>query len=312
MTPTPSFLQTDGWEKFQQALGRSTYRLDGTLFIRHALRFGADYWYAPRCDQVPASDQLDAVFKTKTKFVLAEPQAIELEKPWQPLPTRQPRQTLLTDLTRPDDKIMARMKSKTRYNIGLAERKGVTISHLSAEDSVRYLPNFLQLTRETNLRNQIKSHPDQYYQALVGTLGPAGLATMHVASANNQIVSAMILIRHGGVATYLFGASSSADRSLMASYLLQWQTMRWAKAQGDQLYDWWGIRVDAEMAAGSYTEDANLDQIVPAPGKSFGVTRFKLGFGGRVHIYPSAYVRSYSGFWYNAFKLRSHPGSFSY
>lgn len=305
-------MQTEAWEQFQRAQGRATYRLDNTLYIRHPLKWGADYWYAPRCDQAPDIDRLDQVFKTKTKFVLVEPQSIELDKPWQSVPTRQPRQTLVTSLDAPTDRLLARMKSKTRYNIGLAERKGVTINHLSPEDSVRYLPNFMQLTQETNLRNQIRSHPDQYYQQLLTTLAPAGLATMHLAVANNQIVSALILIRHAGVATYLFGASSSADRNLMASYLLQWQTMQWAKEQGDKHYDWWGIRVDPEMAAGSFTEDANLDQIVPTPGKSFGVTRFKLGFGGKVHIYPSAYVRSYSTFWYNAFKLRSHPGSFSY
>jgi lipid II:glycine glycyltransferase (peptidoglycan interpeptide bridge formation enzyme) len=307
-------MQTEAWEQFQRALGRDTYRFENALFIKHELRFGASYWYSPRLDKLPSIEQLDQVFQGQTKFVLTEPQQpVTPDKPWGTAPTRQPRQTLYTDLTQPIEKLLAHMKSKTRYNIGLAERKGqLKIVHIAAAESVKYLPVFMQLTQETNLRNQIKSHPDSYYQSLLSVLGQAGLASMHIAYQGDQAISALILIRHLGVATYLFGASSSLDRNTMASYLLQWQTMLWAKEQGDTVYDWWGIRVDAEMAAGSYTIDANLDQIVPTPGKSFGVTRFKLGFGGRVHIYPSAYVRSYSGFWYNAFKLRSHPGSFSY
>ena len=305
-------MQTEAWERFQQALSRSTYWLDGTLFIKHDLRFKASYWYAPRVDQVAEIARLDSVFQKETSFVLVEPQTMLLDNPWATAPTRQPRQTLLTRLEDPVEKLQARMKSKTRYNIGLAERKGVQITHVPAAESARYLSIFMQLTHETNLRNQIKSHPESYYRSLLAVIGQAGLATMHIASIGDQPVSAMILIRHEGVATYLFGASSSEDRNTMASYLLHWQTMLWAKEQGDRLYDWWGIRVDAEMASGSFSDDANISQIMPAPGKSFGVTRFKLGFGGHIHIYPPAYVRSYSSFWYNAFKLRSHPGSFSY
>ena len=307
-------MQTEAWEQFQRALGRDTYRLDSTLFIKHDLPLGKSYWYAPRLDKMASVEQLDQVFKGQTAFVMAEPQQeLSFDKPWLAAPTRQPRQTLYTDLSQPTEKLLAHMKSKTRYNIGLAERKNkLKIVHVPAAEAANYLPVFMQLTHDTNLRNQIKSHPESYYRALLTVLGQAGLATMHLAYMDDQAISALILIRHQGVATYLFGASSSLDRNTMASYLLQWQTMLWAKEQGDVTYDWWGIRVDAEMAAGSYTVDANLDQIVPTPGKSFGVTRFKLGFGGHVHIYPAAYVRSYSGFWYNAFKLRSHPGSFSY
>lgn len=308
----PSFMQTPAWEQFQRALGRGTYRLDGILFIKHDLPFGASYWYAPRLEQPPAIERLDAVFKTQTKFVLVEPQLVTLDKPWQPLPTRQPRQTLFTDLTHDVERLSAHQKSKTRYNIGLAERKNIKVYHVAPAESLNYLPIFMRLTHETNLRNQIKSHPESYYRALLAVLGQAGISSMHLAYADDQPVSALILVRHAGVATYLFGASSSLDRNIMASYLLHWQTILWAKAQGDLLYDWWGIKVDAEMVTGRYSEDANTNQIMPAPGKSFGVTRFKLGFGGKVHFYPPAYGRSYSNFWYNAFKLRSHPGSFSY
>ncbi len=305
-------MQTPAWEQFQRALGRSTYRLDDTLFIQHDLRFGATYWYAPRASQMPDINRVDQVFKDQSKFILFEPQDNLLEKPWLQSPTRQPRQTLFSDLTKPTEKLSALQKSKTRYNIGLAERKGVRVFHIEPTQSAQYLPVFLQLTHETNLRNQIKSHPESYYQALLTVLGQAGMASIHLAYVGDQPISAMILIRHSGVATYLFGASTSADRSSMASYLLHWETMQYAKAQGDTVYDWWGIRVDSEMAAGSFTDEAKTSQILPTPGKSFGVTRFKLGFGGKIHIYPPAYVRSYSSFWYNAYKLRNHPGGFSY
>lgn len=309
-----SFMQTPAWERFQQSLGRVTYWLDGTLFVRHDLPFKGSYWYAPRVEQILAAERLDSVFNQdkKNRFVLIEPQQGEAAKPYLPAPTRQPRQTLLTSLERPEEKIMAHFKSKTRYNLRVAERKGIKIFHLPHPQAAQYLPVFMQLTHATNLRNQIKSHPETYYKNLLDILGQAGLASLHIAYQGEQPLSALILIRHEQTATYLFGASSSEDRNTMASFLLHWEVMKYARTAGDTVYDWWGVRVEEEMVAGTHEEDANLSQIQPSPGKSFGVTRFKLGFGGKVHFYPPAYVRSYSSFWYSAYKLRSHPGSFSY
>jgi len=315
MTNHLSFLQTPAWEQVQQRLGRSTYWLDGTLFINHPLRFGKHYWYAPRAQTIPTVERLDAAFKQHGLFVKVEPVTGELPKPWIKTKTRQPRQTLVLDLTHSLDTILANMKAKTRYNIRLAERKKVTVYSWSYPESMQYLPYFLQQTKDTNVRDQISSHEESYYRAVLEELGKDGLASLLVAFNGNTPVASMILVRYNGVATYLFGASSNTDRESMATYLIQWEAIKLAKAAGDVLYDFWGVRIDQRMAHGVAGDELKLGNIQPTPGKSFGVTRFKLGFGGVVHIYPPAYDRSYSTFWYNMYRGASSfssSSSFSY
>lgn len=311
MEITPSFLQTLAWERVQQKLGRKTYWLDETLFINYDLRFGKSYWYAPRIDKVPSIETIDQVFKENSIFVKVEPQAIDLEKPWQENKTRQPRQTLLLDLTKSEDALLAQMKPKTRYNIRLAARKGVKVFSWNYPESLDYLPYFLQQTKETNLRDQISSHHDDYYKSVLEELGKEKMASLVVAFFEDKPICSMILIRHAGTATYLFGASTDDNRETMATYLIQWEAIKLAKAAGDKVYDFWGVRVDERVGKHIETHDGKTNLVQPTPGKSFGVTRFKLGFGGIVHQYPHAFDRSYSGIWYSLYRGASSISSSS-
>lgn len=313
MDASTSFLQTPAWERVQQRLGRSTYWLDGTLFINHPLRFGFHYWYAPRATTIPTIERVDAAFKKHGLFVKVEPESATLDAPWIRTKSHQPRQTLLLDITPSLDTLLAQMKSKTRYNIRLAERKKVTVYQWQYPESLKYLPHFLAQTKETNLRDQISSHHDDYYHAVLEELGKEGMASLLVAYVDQTPVASMILVRHNGVATYLFGASTTAQRESMATYLLQWEAIKYAKSAGDTVYDFWGVRVDQRLAQGVATTDISVCDVQPTPGKSFGVTRFKLGFGGTVRIYPPSYDRSYSSFWYTLYKSAKGGGSnFSY
>lgn len=302
MDLTPSFMQTPAWEKMQQRLGRSTYWLNGVLLVNRKMRFGQDYWYAPRTLTEPTAETLDTVFKGRTTFVRLEPQAHLLPKPFISHASVQPRQTLMLDLQKGEEAILAGMKQKTRYNIRLAEKKGVTVQRFAYPECVNQIPVFLQLTKETNLRNQIKSYDQHYYQSLVEELGQVDQAELLVAYHENTPVASMILTKTDQTATYLFGASSSAKQELMASYLLQWSAITDSIAAGLKYYDFWGIRVDAEMAHGELALEDNLSQIVPTPGTTYGVTRFKLGFGGTVIIYPTCFDRSYKHFWYTVYR----------
>lgn len=295
-------MQAPAWERMQHKLGRQTYWLDNALFINRKIRFGQDFWYAPRTLDEPTAEQIDAVFKGKTTFVRLEPQKNHLPKPFVIHPSVQPRQTLMLDLNQSLDEILNGMKQKTRYNIRLAEKKGVTVASYKYPDSVKMLPVFLKLTKETNLRNQIKSYDQLYYASLLEELGKDNMAELLVASHDNQPVAAMILTKTQEQATYLFGASSSSKQELMASYLIQWSAISQAKKLGLQSYDFWGIRVESDIAEGELRIKDNLEQVYPTPGSTYGVTRFKLGFGGTVVIYPPCFDRYYKPFWYNAYR----------
>jgi len=188
------------------------------------------------------------------------------------------------------------MKQKTRYNIKLAEKKGVVVKKFAYPQSIKMLPTFMALSKATNDRDQIRGYDEKYYRTVLDVLGKAKMASLIVAFYKKKPLAAMIFIEYEETATYLFGASSNEKRNLMAPHLLQWKAIKYAQKQGLKTYDFFGVRVIRSKEIGNSRWE-------PMSGKTYGVTRFKLGFGGTVHDFGPAYDRSYSGFWYNGYRI---------
>jgi peptidoglycan pentaglycine glycine transferase (the first glycine) len=186
--------------------------------------------------------------------------------------TVQPPRTILVDITPCADDILASMKQKTRYNIRLAARKGVTIRLGTSHD----LPAFYRLMQITGDRDRFGIHSLDYFRSILAFFD-SNQAALLLAEAQGEVVAGLIVLAHGATAYYLFGASSNAQREKMPTYLLQWEAMRWAKAHGYRYYDLWGIP-DADEAD---LEAKFLARSQAASGL-WGVYRFKRGFGGQV------------------------------
>jgi lipid II:glycine glycyltransferase (peptidoglycan interpeptide bridge formation enzyme) len=172
------------------------------------------------------------------------------------------------------------MKQKTRYNIGLASRRGVEIE----EGSATSLEEFYQLYRQTAARDDFVIHAQPFYARMFSVFSRSGLFCMLVACYAGQPLAAITLVRFGTICWYLHGASSNEHRNLMAPHLLQWEGIRWAKRQGCTHYDFRAVpdvlREDQDM---------------------YGVYRFKEGFGGQqrtaLHTYAAAYQPGLFGLW---------------
>lgn len=163
---------------------------------------------------------------------------------------------------RPDEEILlAKMKQKTRYNIRLAQRKGVQVRRGGKAD----YPLLFRMYAETSLRDGFVIRNREYYFDLWGIFQEAEMADMLIAEVNGEAVAALVLIRFGRKATYFNGMSRQAYREWMPNYLLQWEAMRLAKAEGCEIYDLWG-------APEVFSEGDPL----------WGVYRFKEGLGGEV------------------------------
>jgi lipid II:glycine glycyltransferase (peptidoglycan interpeptide bridge formation enzyme) len=171
------------------------------------------------------------------------------------------RNTLLLDLARSEDELLASMKQKTRYNVRLAERRGVVIRHCTRADT----DTFYQLYVQTARRDGFAIRPFHYYRDVWGTFLEQGLAHLLLAEVEGEVVAGLILFTLGATAWYMYGASSNRHRKHMPNYLLQWEAIRCAKAAGCTLYDLWGA-------------PDNLDESDPM----WGVVRFKLGLGGEL------------------------------
>lgn len=203
--------------------------------------------------------------------------------------TVQPRRTIWVDLTADEKVILARMKSKTRYNIRLAARKGVQVREGTLDD----FDAFYALMQETGARDGFPVHSREYYQAAHRLFVPTGLARLFLAFYGDELLSALMAFAGGDKAWYFYGASSNRQRNRMPNYLLQWEAMRWAKTRGCAAYDLWGIP-DEDEATLETQFTARRDGL-------WGVYRFKRGFGGRMHRYLGAYDYVYSPLWYRLY-----------
>lgn len=205
---------------------------------------------------------------------------------WEPSSTiLQPLRTIKVGVDFPDDELLARMKSKTRYNVRLAERRGVTVRTGTLAD----LPAFYQLLQETGQRDAFGIHQLDYYQDTLTLLGED--AVLLVAEYDEQPAAAIIVARFGGEAIYLHGASAGAFQRHMPAYLIQFAAMRWAREHGCQLYDMWGIPETDEQPSVTSGDGKSLN----VRDGLWGVYRFKQGFGGDVVSYPGVFERVYMG-----------------
>lgn len=197
----------------------------------------------------------------------------------------QPSRTVKVDLV-DDDALMAKIHPKTRYNIRMAQRRGVEISigTGSAED----IDRFYCLLTDTADRNAFAIHDRSYYADFLDIFGET--AVLLFANVDRATVAALIAVRFGDEAMYMYGASSSAHRANGAGFIIQWEAMRWAREHGCHRYDMWGIpatdppeaaKSDGDKLAGSYRDDWR------------GLYQFKVRFGGNVVAYPPTIERRY-------------------
>jgi lipid II:glycine glycyltransferase (peptidoglycan interpeptide bridge formation enzyme) len=169
------------------------------------------------------------------------------------------RNTAKLDLRPSEDNLLAGMKQKTRYNLRLAERKGVRVRPGTVGD----LDVLYRLYAETAARDGFVIRPEAYYHDAWGSFMAAGLALPFVAEVEAEPVAALVVFQYARTALYMYGMSRAAHREKMPNHLLQWEAMRWAKAQGCKTYDFWG-------APEALTEQDLM----------WGVWKFKEGFGG--------------------------------
>jgi len=201
----------------------------------------------------------------------------------------QPRRTLVVDLSGSEEQVLARMKQKTRYNIRLAAKKGVVIT--PSED----IEAFHRLMMITSERDFFGVHSLAYYRRAYELFAAQGDCAILTAEFEGEPLAALMVFRRGKRAWYFYGASGNAHRERMPTYLLQWEAIRWARAQQCTSYDLWGVP-DAD-------EQSLEDQFMQRSGGLWGVYRFKRGFGGELMRSLGPYDRVYRPAFYALYRL---------
>lgn len=304
--PLQPFLQSWVWGEFQQAYGRRIWRLGAysgerlvgaMTLIEHRLILDKSYLYVPRGPLADTADVATVLMaeaiklgkKENAMYVKVDPPLYNFSSDLAQVPgyesgtTLQEPNTLVLDLQPTETNLLASMHSKTRYNIRLAEKHSVQVRWSTADqDHAEYL----RLQKETFERQGIRMHPDRYYELMFTALREAGVGELAIAELNGQPLAINLVIWTAQTAVFNHGGSTQAHKEVMAPYLLQWASIKEAKKRGMQAYDFRGIA----------PENAPDHKLA-------GVTRFKMGFGGRRVVYPNALNAILDRPWWQIYRL---------
>ena len=285
------FLQSWQWGEYQKDSGgkilrigvkdKSYLRATATLIkIKNPI---GDYFYSPHgplfFDPEQADSEQKKVFfngigkiakEEKVIFMRFEPEQ-EIQISLQQTQSEQikkvidvqPSKTTILDLNKIEEELLKNMHQKTRYNIRLAEKKGVKIREV--KDRIEEFDKFWELMEKTVERDGFKLHPKKHYQKMFKM--NRKYVKLFFGEYEGKVICAGIFSFFGDSVTYVHGASSNEHRNVMAPYLLHWHIIKLVKLWGFKFYDLFGI--DEK--------------------KWPGVTRFKKGFGGYEKQYPGTF-----------------------
>ena len=307
------FLQSWQWGEFQETVGRKAVRLqlgEGEKILAqfqgfvHKIGRLAKFIYFPGfyypdiLSPDGLSDWLSWLKMSGYMFARMEP-ARPVAKAdnfhYVKTASRQPQHTLRLKVTSDETALLAAMHAKTRYNIGLAEKKGVEIKN------EKEIEVFWELNRATAARDKFKSHSREYYDKMLALEGVYQLSAYFA----GRPIAAAILISFGETLTYLHGVSANQDRNLMAPYLLQWRAIELARKLGKEYYDFGGVaRLYRKDGVKTEPKETCFNGFCwPAAHKWTGLTRFKVGFGGEPRARPEAFEVPFKNNLYRIFNL---------
>lgn len=279
------FLQSWEWGEFQTQAGFSILRLglynqEELIFtatlIKKKLIVGKFYFYCPRVGiKYLSEENLKLFFEEVLRRAKAENVVFLRFEPRSEFKIKnkelrikktldvQPSQTMILDLQKGEEALLKAMHSKTRYNIRLAERKGVNIENVGIEG----FEDFWKIMQGTGTRDNFRVHSKEHYREMLEIKSKDISVKLFVAKYKGKVLAANIISYFGEMVTYVHGSSSNEHRNLMAPYLLQWKVIKDAIEQGYKAYDFHGI----------------------GEGSLAGVTRFKKGFHGEEIKYPGVF-----------------------
>lgn len=264
-----NFLQSEQWLKTKQELGNKTFEVGEYFFQTTKIPYLNKYiGYMPRVDLNKLNtEELSSKAKSENcVFVTIDPENLKTDldslsffknkgiNAELGLPIHL-QNTVIIDLKKSEENFLSGMKQKTRYNLKLAQKKGVKVV-ISNEESELAL--FVDLYLKTIKRQGYSGRSSNYLKTVWNNFkGNVFIATAYF---ENTPLASWFVIAYEDTLTYVYGGSSDEHKNLMAPYLLVWELSKYGKEKGFKYLDLFGIKKDL----------------------SDGYSRFKAGFGGEI------------------------------
>jgi lipid II:glycine glycyltransferase (peptidoglycan interpeptide bridge formation enzyme) len=191
----------------------------------------------------------------------------------------QPRFVFRLSIEKDLEEIFGKFESKTRYNIRLAEKKGVVIVSECTKDD---LATFYNILKVTAVRDRYVIRAYSYYESIWDIFVTTGKAKLFMAEYNGEYIAGALSFILGDKVWYIYGASSNEHRNVMPNYAVQWEMIKWAKSNGCTIYDFRGI-------SGDFNPENPL----------YGLYRFKKGFNGDLIEFAGEFDLIYSPVYYH-------------
>ena len=282
-------LQSTKWGEFRKKTGIKVVRFNNLQLTIHPIPYvNYTIGYFPK-GPMPNNQMLDELKKIgkneKCVFIQIEPnieagenlkskiENLGLVPSARPLFTKY---NFVLDLNKTEEELLKNLSQKTRYNIRLAQKKGVKIIEDNSDKSFQ---DYLRLTKETTQRQKFYAHSEKYHRLMWETLKTHNFDTNELsahllkATYNRKLLATWIIFVLGDTIYYPYGASSNEHRDVMASNLIMWEAIKFGKKLGLKKFDMWGA-----LGPNPDTKDP-----------WYGFHRFKQGYGGKLIEYIGSF-----------------------
>jgi lipid II:glycine glycyltransferase (peptidoglycan interpeptide bridge formation enzyme) len=287
-------LQSKEWRNFREKTGVKVVRIDDLQLTIHPIPHTQyTIGYLPK-GPLPTKQMLAELQKVgseqKCVFIQLEPNVENIKnykleiRNLGLVPSAHPlftKYTFVLDLTQSEEELLKNMHPKTRYNIRIAEKKGVKVIEDNSDEAFE---TYLKLTKETTQRQKFYAHNENYHRLMWETLKTSNFklqtendneltAHLFTTTYNNEVLVTWIVFVLGDTLYYPYGASSNNHREVMASNLMMWEVIKFGKKLGLKKFDMWGA----------------LGQNPDTKDPWYGFHRFKEGYGGKLTEFVGSY-----------------------
>ena len=256
-----NMLQTRTWAEFKRNWWwRSRHLVSddpgnplAALFLRRWIPGLGWLCYAPKGPGVVSADRLGPLLADRDLFrgafcVQVEPEIADSRENRAALTAlglqKSPdvqlsRATILVDLSPEEPAIMSSFKAKTRYNVRLAQRRGVTVEPVACTEANMAVMH--RLMAQAFARASLPLRPLKYFSGYWRAFEAAGQGQLFLARHGHQVLAGAYVAWLGDKAWYKDGGSGGERPELMAPHLLQWEAMRWLRSHGVRSYDLFAV-----------------------------------------------------------------------
>lgn len=279
-------MQSREWGEFKITYGTKVVNVKDVQYTVHKIPFTTwNYAYCPRV--IPSNidwSELEKSLKDERcvainfdvpNVVKSASEAGEEEKILRQRCSVSPKDTfarfnILLDLTKTQEDLFQNMHTKHRYNVKLAEKKG--LKTITAKNTQEF-EDFYKLLSETAVRQKYYIHPKDYYQKLWELMSPKNMCQIKTVYLDKIPLASWMLFFYEKTLYYPYGGSSDKHKNLFASNLIGWEAIKAGKQLGMDVFDMWGA----------------CDDLNDTKDPWWGFTNFKLKFGGKYVEYINSY-----------------------